>query len=76
MTTAQQAHTQAAQSSRTDGPRYVAHTQAQGFIVITGEQARKGRESFEFEALYVDGVKVADAEMAQRIATVPVWKST
>jgi hypothetical protein len=63
-----QAHKQAQQISKREGPRYVVYVFDQGQDVYDGEQARRYAPLILIEALYVDGVCVATAEAAQRLA--------
>jgi hypothetical protein len=65
-----QAHTQAAATSKTQGARYVVYVFDQGQDVYTGEQVRIYAPLILIEALYVDGVCVATAEAAQRVANL------
>jgi len=65
-----QAHKEASKVSKTEGARYVVYVFDEGQAVYTGEQVRIYAPLILIEALYVDGVCVATAEAAQRIATL------
>ena len=65
-----QAHKEAAKVSKNDGPRYVIYVFDEGQAVYTGHQVRVYAPLILIEALYVDGVCVATAEAAQRVATL------
>lgn len=66
----QQANKQAAESSKTDGARYVVYVFDQGYDVYDRDQARRYAPLIVIEALYVDGVKCADAAVASRLASL------
>lgn len=63
-----QAHKQAAAESKTRGARYVVYVFDQGYDVFNSEQARRYAPLVNIEALYVDGVKCADASVASQVA--------
>lgn len=56
--------------SKVDGARYIAWVFDSGREVFNREQARRYAPFCHFEAIYVDGVKVADAEMAAQLVTL------
>jgi len=62
-----QAEREAAKLSKTQGPQYVVWVFGQGREVFDREQARRYAPLVQIEALFVDGVKVADAEIAGRL---------
>lgn len=66
----QLANKQAAKSSKTDGAQYVVYVFDQGYDVYDREQARRYAPLIVIEALYVDGVKCADAEVASRLVAL------
>lgn len=66
----QQAHKQAAKSSKTDGAQYVVYVFDQGYDVYDRDQARRYAPLIVIEALYVDGVKCADSSVANRLVAL------
>lgn len=63
-----QAQTQAAKESKTLGARYVVWVFDQGRDVYNREQVKTYGPFLQIESLFVDGVKIADAEIATRVA--------
>lgn len=66
----QQAERQAAKLSKTEGPRYVVWVFDQGREIFDREQARRYAPFIQIEALFVDGVKVADASIASQLVAL------
>ena len=65
-----QAQAQAAKDSKTGGARYVVWVFDQGREVYNREQVKRYSAFLQVESLFIDGVKIADAEIATRIAAL------
>jgi hypothetical protein len=67
---AKQAEKQASRESKTSGARYVVWVFDQGRDVYDREQVRLYADFLTVESLFVDGVKVADAELASQVVSL------